>query len=215
MSTMSQAGENALMTEEGKVNKAYPDPVWGWRTPTIGVGHTGPEVYQGLVWTDAQVLAALSSDLRSREAVLDELVTPYVSLKQNQIDAVLSWGFNVGTGAMRSSHLMAYLAKGDFAAASAEFPKWNIPSILIQRRVRERAMFDGVKTGIVRPPTVSTADVQRFLGIPADGTYGPQTATAVAHWQANHGLVADGLVGPRTQAAMFPEKLPLLERIFG
>jgi len=35
---------------------------------TIGVGHTGPEVHEGLEWTDAQVDAAYASDLGRRVA---------------------------------------------------------------------------------------------------------------------------------------------------
>ena len=44
--------------------------------------------------------------------------------------------------------------------------------------------------------------VQRIVGVTADGVYGPETARAVAAWQAEHGLVADGEVGPLTWAAL-------------
>jgi peptidoglycan hydrolase-like protein with peptidoglycan-binding domain len=47
-----------------------------------------------------------------------------------------------------------------------------------------------------------TADVQRKLGIPADGVSGPQTKRAVKRFQRAHGLVVDGIVGPRTLAAL-------------
>jgi peptidoglycan hydrolase-like protein with peptidoglycan-binding domain len=47
-----------------------------------------------------------------------------------------------------------------------------------------------------------TADVQRKLGIAADGINCPQTKRAVKRFQRAHGLVVDGIVGPQTLAAL-------------
>jgi peptidoglycan DL-endopeptidase CwlO len=51
-----------------------------------------------------------------------------------------------------------------------------------------------------RGPAV--ADVQRMLGIPADGVFGRQTRGAVRAFQAAHGLEVDGVVGPQTLGAL-------------
>ena len=44
--------------------------------------------------------------------------------------------------------------------------------------------------------------VQRWLGIGADGIFGPGTRRAVKRFQRAHGLTADGIVGPATWAAL-------------
>lgn len=142
---MSDAGLNALMDREGKRNEAYADPAWGWKVPTIGVGHTGPEVHKGLVWSDAQVMAALRNDVASRE---DAINAEGLSLTQNQFDALVSFVFNVGVGAWKGSTMLRILheeetgAPGPKPDVSAQFPRWNIPAVIIPRRESERQQFD-------------------------------------------------------------------------
>jgi len=48
----------------------------------------------------------------------------------------------------------------------------------------------------------AVSELQRALGIAADGIYGIRTAQAVAAYQAAHGLVADGEAGALTRAAL-------------
>jgi Putative peptidoglycan binding domain len=45
-------------------------------------------------------------------------------------------------------------------------------------------------------------DLQRRLGLVADGLFGPRTSAAVVGFQAEHGLTVDGIVGPKTWAAL-------------
>jgi lysozyme len=52
-----------LISMEGWVHRAYPDPLTGNEPWTIGAGHCGPEVVKGLEWTDEQIGEALDADI--------------------------------------------------------------------------------------------------------------------------------------------------------
>jgi lysozyme len=94
----SDSGRKRLAVREGRRNKAYLDSKG---IPTIGVGHTGPNVYIGLAWTDQQIEDALRDDLKIAEDCINKYVT--VPLTQNQFDALVSFVFNIGTKAFRGS----------------------------------------------------------------------------------------------------------------
>lgn len=135
---ISEQGLELLIAREGKRNKAYLDSVGVW---TIGVGHTGPEVHAGLVWSDAEVEAALRADLDRFEDAVNDNTT--VGLEQHQFDALVSFAFNVGVGAFKTSTLLKKINLQQFEAAAEQFDRWHIPPEITRRRNGEREQFKG------------------------------------------------------------------------
>ena len=54
----------------------------------------------------------------------------------------------------------------------------------------------------VKAKKVTTKQIQKALGIKADGVMGPKTRRALKRFQKSHGLKADGVAGPATLAAL-------------
>ena len=143
---VSDHGLELLMEREGKRNAAYLD---SRGIPTIGIGHTGPEVHMGLVWTDEQVKAALARDLAAFEHAVDVCVG--VPLEQYQFDALVSFEFNAGKNALSAgnhggpSGILRALNSGDYAGAARAFDNWHIPPEIAARRTAEREQFKGTR----------------------------------------------------------------------
>ena len=54
----------------------------------------------------------------------------------------------------------------------------------------------------VKAKKVTTKQIQKALGIKADGVMGPKTRRALKRFQKSHGLQADGVAGPATLQAL-------------
>jgi cell wall-associated NlpC family hydrolase len=95
------------------------------------------------------------------------------------------------------------------AAASA------VLAALSMLPIADAAAETRAKTDVRAMAAQSKSEVrglQRALGIPADGDFGPQTEQAVRRFQRRHGLVADGVVGPATRDALGLGSGPVLKR---
>ena len=55
--------------------------------------------------------------------------------------------------------------------------------------------------------------LQQFLGLNADGSFGPMTESKVKEFQTKNGLVSDGVVGDGTWGKMFPTEGKVLADI--
>lgn len=93
-----------LERDEGRRYVAYPDPLTGGAPWTIGVGHTGPEVYQGLIWTDSQVDAQLDSDIAHAVNGCVQSLPWFQELSEPRQAVLLSMAFQMGIRGLMNFH---------------------------------------------------------------------------------------------------------------
>jgi len=147
--TLSMKGAAFIAHFEGLKLNLYNDPVGH---ATIGVGHLvhkGPingsepaEFKNGI--TRERAFELLQQDARTAANEIAGGVK--VKLNQQQIDALISFTFNVGTGAFRDSTLLRLLNGGDYGSVPAQLNRWTkasgqtLPG-LVTRRKAEGALF--------------------------------------------------------------------------
>jgi lysozyme len=133
----SDAGLQHIMEAEGVRTVAYKDSKG---IPTIGVGHTGPDVHLGMKASTEQIKAWLVNDVKTAEDAVNKLVK--VLLTQNQYDALVSFVFNVGSGAFEKSTLLKRLNSGDIQGAAGEFPRWSLADGKVLRGLMNRRLIE-------------------------------------------------------------------------
>lgn len=145
-----------------KYLKAYKDPVGIW---TIGIGSTYYEdkkpVKQGDVITENRAKQLFYNNIREFEDAVKRLVK--VPISQNQFDALVSFSYNVGIGALSSSTLLKKVnANSSDTEIYGEFIKWKFGTVngkktvlngLLKRRIEEANMFNGAPTAIQKAST--------------------------------------------------------------
>lgn len=137
---LSARGLRLIQAHEGLRLDAYRCPA---DVPTIGYGSTRG-VQMGDSITEAQATELLMADIERFEDGVDRYVE--VPLNQNQYDALVSFAFNLGVGALRDSTLLQKLNAKDYQGAADEFPRWvnaggRELAGLVKRRAAERALF--------------------------------------------------------------------------
>lgn len=111
---------------------------------TIGYGHTGADVKEGMRIDQAKADQFLMADLKVAENAVNTMVT--VSITQNQFDALCDFVFNCGSGNFKASTLLRMVNEKNFSDAKKEFARWNkgggkeLPG-LTARRAAEAALF--------------------------------------------------------------------------
>ena len=137
---INRAGLELLKSFEGLQLTAYLDPVGVW---TIGYGTTSG-VYQGMRITTAQAEELLQVDLHRFETAVTDAVTRPIT--DNQFSALVSFTYNVGSGAFASSTLLRLLNQGDIQGAANQFLVWVYAGGMVlpglaRRRRAERLLF--------------------------------------------------------------------------
>jgi lysozyme len=141
----SAAGIDLIKSVEGCKLIAYLCPARVW---TIGYGHTGPDVFEGLKITKAKAESLLKADLAEFERCV---ITTCPKSTQSQFDAMVSLAFNIGAGAFAKSSVARLHKAGRYPEAQQAFALWNKATVsgkkivvngLVTRRAREADLYD-------------------------------------------------------------------------
>jgi len=149
---LSNHGYAIIKNFEGLRLSAYRDVAGVW---TIGYGstryHDGKQVKPGdQLANELQADALFRNTLGLYEDAGNEAVK--VPMTQNQFDALVSFTYNEGTGALKGSTLLAKLNEKNYAEAAAHFLAWDkitdpktgekiTCDTLVQRRQEESRLF--------------------------------------------------------------------------
>jgi lysozyme len=164
VTSISPAGLNLIKDFEGLRLSTYK---CASGIDTIGYGSTGAHVKPGMQITQSEADALLAKDLVRFEQAVDGAVK--VPINQSQFDALVSFAFNCGVGALQESTLLRLLNQRDYIGAAAQFDRWvkgpngPLPG-LVRRRDAEEALFR--KEGLVpllRPRQSRSLSSTRFL----------------------------------------------------
>ena len=151
---ISDKGLNLIKEFEGCRLTSYVCPAG---VLTIGYGSTGSHVKSGMTITKEEAENLLRKDVSRFETAVNDLVK--VSLNQGQFDALVSFAFNLGSGALAESTLLRLLNNSDYEGAAAQFDRWVKAGAvtlegLVRRRNAEEALFrsGGAKDAVADRP---------------------------------------------------------------
>lgn len=116
-----------LRRDEALRLEAYPDPLSHGEPWTIGYGHTGREVHDGLLWTLKEAENALAADVAGVSRSLDRSLPWWRSLSDLRQDCLVNMAFNLGlTHLLGFKDFLALVKAGRFgeAADDAMHTQW-------------------------------------------------------------------------------------------
>lgn len=138
--SIPEAAIDLIKRFEGLKLISYQDSVGVW---TIGYGHT-KGVKPNIKISVAAATTLLMQDLKIAYLATARLIS--VPITSNQLSALLSFVFNLGSGALQRSSLRAKLNRDEYEDAADEFLKWvyaggmKLKGLLLRRQA-ERQLF--------------------------------------------------------------------------
>jgi len=154
--SVSRSAVELIMAFEGFRARAAQLDDGRW---TVGYGHTAT-AREGAEITEADAEALLLYDLIQASHAVNEHV--YAPLNQNQFDALVSFAFNIGSRAFKSSPTARRLNEGRVLEAALAMELWRkadlegeriVIDALVRRRAAEKALFLKPEGGWVPAPT--------------------------------------------------------------
>ncbi len=118
---LSQTGLAFIARFEGFSSKKYICPAG---IPTIGYGHVvlPSENFPKEGISKHQALEILRNDVSKAQHAVSRLIK--IPLNQNQFDALVSFTFNVGAGALQRSTLRMKINNKEYQQVAEEWRKW-------------------------------------------------------------------------------------------
>lgn len=155
MRHITQQGLDLIKQFEGFQPNVYLCP-GGYST--IGYGHVvkDPKAFRrGITLMEAEEL--LRKDVATAERAVDRLIP--IGLYPGQFDALVSFTFNLGSGALQSSTLRRKILREDHEAAAAQFQRWIYAGGrplrgLLKRRLAEAKMYAEARHAVPREGAV-------------------------------------------------------------
>ena len=185
---------------------------------TIGYGHYGSDVTQGMTITQSKANEFLKQDVEKFEKNVSKYDSIY-HWNQNEFDALVSFAFNVGSINQLTAN--GSRTRQEIANKMLEYVKSGGQTLsgLVKRRIDEQALFlsstnkGGGNVSDINPVLKigdKGFDVRKLqsklssigYSLNVDGDFGGNTLKIVKEFQKDAGLSSDGVVGEKTWKAL-------------
>ena len=121
--SLSAAAFVGLLAHEGYSERAYPDPTYGTKVPTVGFGTTGKDITMQTTLPPVPAVKRALRDVQKFEGALKECVK--VPLSQAEYDVYVHMLYNIGPAAFCKSGIVRELNKGNYRAACNQILRWR------------------------------------------------------------------------------------------